>query len=173
MVKFNAVLKKFSNQGEKTGWTYIEISEKTAARLKTDNKKSFRVKGFLDNFPIQQVALMPMGHGSFIMAVNAGMRKGIGKRQGASISVQLEKDEATFQVNAELMACLEDDPQALAYFKSLSPSHQRYFSTWIDSAKTRETFAKRIAQTVTATARGMGYPEMIRALKTEKESYGK
>lgn len=173
MIKFTAILKKFADQGEKTGWTYLEVPENIAAKLKPGNKQSFRVKGLLDEFPIEQVALMPMGDGGFIMPFNAGMRKGTGKRQGASVKVQLAVDEAAFKINEELLACLEDEPSALDFFKSLTAGHQRYFSNWIDSAKTTETRAKRIAQTVNAASRGLGYPEMIRAQKAEKDKYGK
>jgi len=171
MIKFTAILKKLGEQGEKTGWTIIEVPSAIAEKIKPNTKKSYRVKGFLDNYPIEQVALVPMGEGDFIIAVNATMRKGIGKRQGASVKVQLEEDKAGYIMNADFMACMEDEPQAMAFFKTLPPGHQRYFSKWIDSAKTEETRAKRIAQTIDAMLKNMGYSEMIRALKAEKNKY--
>lgn len=171
MIKFTAILKKFGIQGEKTGWTYIEVPADLAGKLKPGTKKSFRVKGKLDDHPIEQVALMPLGDGNFFMPINASMRKGIGKRQGASLKVQLEADNAAFKLNDEFMACLEDEPKALAFFQSLAPGHQRYFSNWIDSAKTDGTRAKRIAQTINAMLRSMNFGEMIRALKAEKDKY--
>jgi uncharacterized protein YdeI (YjbR/CyaY-like superfamily) len=85
--------------------------------------------------------------------------------------VQLEADNAAFKLNDEFMACLEDEPEALAFFQSLAPGHQRYFSNWIDSAKTDGTRAKRIAQTINAMLRSMNFGEMIRALKAEKDKY--
>lgn len=172
MIKFSAILKKFADQGEKTGWTYIEIPANITGKLKPGNKKSFRVKGLLDAFPIEQVALMPMGDGGFIMPFNAAMRKGTGKRQGASVKVQLEADDTGFKLNDEFITCMEDEPQAMAFFKSLAPGHQRYFSNWIDSAKTEGTRAKRIAQTINAMLRSMNFGEMIRALKAEKDRLG-
>ncbi len=84
MIKFSTTILKFDKQGEKTGWTYIIIPAKIVQQLKPKNKKSFRVKGKLDDFEINKVALMPMGEGDFIMAINAAMRKGIGKRKGAT-----------------------------------------------------------------------------------------
>ncbi len=86
-----ATIHKFEKQGEKTGWTYIEVPADIAQKLKPGNKKSFRVKGKLDNYKITGVSLLPMGGGSFIMALNAGMRKGIGKRHGAMLKVQLDR----------------------------------------------------------------------------------
>lgn len=172
MIKFTAILKKYADQGEKTGWTYIDIPADIAGKLKPGNRQSFRVKGRLDEYPIEQVALMPIGEGDFIMPVNATMRKGIGKRQGASLKVQLEVDDAGLKLNEEFMACMEDEPKALAFFKSLAPGHQRYFSNWIDSAKTEGTRAKRIAQTINAMEKSMNFGEMIRAMKAEKDRSG-
>src|ERR1700722_19153986 len=118
MVKFTATLLKFDEQGEKTGWTFIEIPAELAQKLKPGNKKSFRVKGKLDGFSISLAALMPMGEGNFIMAVNAEKRKGIGKRKGAQVSVQLEEDNAPIPASADLIGCLEDEPKALNFFRS-------------------------------------------------------
>lgn len=162
MITFTTKLLQFAEQGEKTGWTYIEIPADLAQQLKPANKKSFRVKGKLDNHPIKSVALMPMGQGNFIMAINATMRKAIGKRKGAQVVVQLQVDNTAQKISAELLACLEDDPTAYAFFKTLAPSHQVYFSKWIESAKTEATKTKRLAQTVIGLGKKMDYGSMIR-----------
>ena len=168
MIKFKTTLLKFAEQGEKTGWTYIIIPEEIAQKLKPGNKKSFRVKGYLDKYSFTRVALMPMGDGDFIMAFNAEMRKGTGKRKGAEIQVQMEVDDSPMPQSAELMECLTDEPKALAFFKGLSKSHQNYFTKWIESAKTEPTKAKRIAQSINALAKGLHFGLMLRALKAEK-----
>ena len=49
MVSFEAIIKKFDKQGEKTGWTYIDIPEATAQQLMPGNKKAFRIKGNMDD----------------------------------------------------------------------------------------------------------------------------
>ena len=162
MIKFNTTIQRFAKQGEKTGWSYIEISAKQASQLKPGSKVSYRVKGKLDSYAIKQVALLPMGEGAFIIPFNADMRKGTGKKHGDKMTVQLEEDKAAFQMSADFMACLEDEPSAIKFFNSLPSSHQRYFSKWIDSAKTDTTKAKRIAMALHALARNMGYSEMIR-----------
>ncbi len=169
MTEFTATLKQFSEQGEKTGWTYFEIPADLAQQLKPGNKKSFRVKGTLDKHKIAGISLLPMGGGSFIMAVNASMRKAIGKKKGAMIRVRLQEDKNEFRFNEDFMQCLDDEPAASAFFKTLPGSHQRYFSKWIDSAKTVGTKAKRIAWAVTALARKQGYGEMLRSHKERGE----
>jgi hypothetical protein len=163
MIQFTGTLKQFEKQGEKTGWTYIEIPADIAQKLKPGNKRSFRVKGKLDAYKIAGIALLPMGGGSFIMAVNATMRKGIGKRKGAMVKIQLEEDKKGFQFNKDFMDCLADEPVAKEFFKTLAGSHQKYFSKWIDDAKTEPTKTKRIAWAVTALSKKQGYSEMIRS----------
>ncbi len=169
MIKFTAELKQFAEQGEKTGWTYIEIPVNIAQQIKPGNKKTFRVKGKLDMHPINQVALMPMGNGGFILAVNAEMRKGIKKRKGAIVQVQLQEDKEKLQPPTELLECLADEPQASRYFESLTYGHKNYFTKWITSAKTEETKTKRIAQAVNALSKQMDYGTMIRSLKEERK----
>lgn len=169
MLSFTATLQKFGEQGEKTGWTYIDVSSEQAHLLQPNTKKSFRVKGKLDGYAFEGVALVPMGEGNFIIAVNATMRQAIKKRKGDTIQVQLAFDEKGYQLNEDFVACLEDEPKAIAYFNALTKGHQNYFSKWIESAKTIETKTKRITMAVIALAKQMGYPEMIRANKVSSE----
>lgn len=162
MVTFTTSIKRFDKQGEKTGWSYIEIPADIAEQIKPGTKKSYRVKGKLDNFKITGIALLPMGGGSFIIPINADLRKGIGKRHGAMVKVQLQEDKEPFQLNKDFIDCLKDDPKASEHFYSLPGSHQRYYSKWIDSAKTEPTKEKRIAMAVSALAKKWDYGKMIR-----------
>jgi len=171
MLRFTATMHKFEKQGEKTGWTYIEVPADLAQKLKPGNKKEFKVKGKLDNHVINRISLLPMGGGIFIMPINAAMRKAIGKRHGAMLKVQLEADDSPFVFNADFMECLDDEPTAKKFFQTLPGSHQRYFSKWIDSAKTDPTKTKRIAQAVSALAKKMGFPEMMRSFKKDSMDY--
>lgn len=163
MIQFTAIIHKFEKQGEKTGWTYIEIPADIAQQLKPGNKKSFRVKGKLDNYKLAGVSLLPMGGGSFIMAINGAMRKGTGKKQGAMLKVQLEEDKKPYVLNAEFLECLQDEPLALKNFNAMPKSFQNYYSKWIESAKTEPTRTKRIATAVSTLAKGMNYAEMLRS----------
>jgi hypothetical protein len=168
MISFSTTLLRFDKKGEKTGWTFIEISAAQAKKLKPDTKVSFRVKGKLDSHLISQVALVPMGEGTFILAVNGKMRKAIGKKHGDKVKVTLEADESKIIMSHDMMACLKDEPAALAAFKKLPGSHQKYFSRWIESAKTANTKTKRIVMTVEALARKMDFGAMLRAERDKK-----
>ena len=169
MVQFTAIIKKFSEQGEKTGWTHIIIPVDIAQQLIPGNKKSFRVKGKLDDFPIAGIALMPMGGGDFVMPLNATIRKGIHKKAGAMITAKLEVDKKEIKPPAEFVECLKDEPVAHEHFFSLAKSHQLYFTRWINSAKTEPTKTKRIAQAVNALSKKFDFGTMIRSIKKEKD----
>lgn len=168
MIKFTAILEKFGKMGEKTGWTYINIRSDIANKIKPDTKKSFRVKGKLDDFAIKGVSLLPMGKGDFIMAINAQMRKRIKKINGEKITVQLEEDKEELKLSSDFLDCIKEDKETKAFFDSLPKSHQNYYSKWIDSTKTDATKAKRIAQSINGFKLKMGYPEMIRYYKNNK-----
>lgn len=165
MIKFKTAVEKFDKQGEKTGWTYIGVTAAQARRINPGVKVSYRVKGKLDHFSFEKTALLPMGEGRFIMPLNAKMRKAIGKRQGDSLSIEMELDKRQLQPSADFMKCLKEGPEEMKFFKTLSGSHQRYFSKWIDDAKTMQTKTKRIVMALTAFSRKQGFPEMMRENK--------
>lgn len=172
MLQFTTIIERFAQQGEKTGWTYIALNEKQVTQLKPGAKVSFRVKGKIDDHAIEKIALLPMGNGTFILALNAGMRKAIKKGKGDQLNVQLLLDEAPLLHDGDFLECLQDEPAAMETFYSLPKGHQNYFSKWIESAKTAPTKAKRIAMAVNALATGMGFPEMMRERKKVKQQLG-
>lgn len=161
-IAFSALLKQFAQQGEKTGWTYIGIPGKLAGKIQPGVKKSFRVKGSIDAHKIRQVSLLPMGDGSFIIPVNAEMRKATRKKKGDTVELVLEHDGSELKLSRDFLACLADEPTAVEYFNSLPKSHQQYYSKWIESAKTEPTKIKRIAVVINGLARHMDYGAMLR-----------
>ena len=169
MIGFNAIIKKFSSQGEKTGWTYIEVPTEIAQQLKPNNKKSFRVKGYLDNYYFEGKALLPMGEGNFIMALKTEVRKAIGKRKGAEVIIKMQADDKPVRLNNDLIKCLADEPEASSFFNSLTPGHQKYFSNWIESAKAESTKATRIAHTINSMILKEDFGMMLRRIKKERQ----
>ncbi|MFZ9954940.1 MAG: DUF1905 domain-containing protein [Flavobacteriales bacterium] len=163
MIQFSTEILKFGKMGEKSGWTYIVLTAEQAQILSPKNKKSFRVKGTLDDYKIKSVATMPMGDGEFILAINAEMRKGTGKKEGDQLKVKLEIDKDVYELDVDLVACLNEDKDASKAFYDLPRSHQNYYSKWIQTAKTSPTKAKRIAQTMEAMLAGMTFAEMLKS----------
>jgi hypothetical protein len=162
MIRFKTTIVRFGAQGEKTGWTYIVIPADVAEKLCPGNRRGFRTKGKLDSYEFSGKSLIPLGKGEFIFTIDAKIRKAIGKREGAMVKIEIAYDKTEYKLNPEFVECLEQEPDALQYFKTLPASHQRYFSKWIESAKTEDTKAKRIAQSINAFLRKQGFPEMLR-----------
>ena len=169
MVLFTAKIQQFASQGEKTGWTYIKIPAEIGQQLKPANKKSFRVKGKLDQYAIAGIALLPMGAGNFILPLNAAMRKGTHKKKGGMLKVQLAIDTKPLTAPPGFMECMEDEPNAKIFFEELKPSHRNYFIKWMGSVKSEAAVAKRIAQVVTALSQKLDFVAMVRNFKIERE----
>ncbi|HEX8548518.1 MAG TPA: YdeI/OmpD-associated family protein [Cytophagaceae bacterium] len=169
MIEFKETVKKFGIMGEKTGWTYIDIPLDLAEQLMPNTRKAFRVKGKIDDHSFSGVSLVPIGEGNYILAINATMRKAIKKQQGDKVLVKMELDLAEMTLSTDLLECLENDQEAKEYFFSLTKGHQRYFSNWIESAKTISTKTKRIAQSLNALSYHLSYSEMIRSNKKKTE----
>lgn len=168
MIEFNAVILQFAEQGEKTGWSYIDIPADIAQQMKPGNKKSFRVRGMLDALAVSGMALMPIGEGNFIMALKADIRKGLHKQAGAMLQVRLEEDiDFKIEIPDDLKECFDFEPEAFEFFNTLAKSHRDYFIKWIDSAKTSETRAKRIVNTVNAMLRKWSYNIMLREMRKD------
>jgi L-ascorbate metabolism protein UlaG (beta-lactamase superfamily) len=159
---FTAVIHRFGEMGEKTGWTYIIVPSDEAQKMHAADKKGFRVKGKLHDVAIAQVALMPMGEGDYVLPINASMRKQLKQSIGASIRMQLSKDESALTIDDDFQACLAEEPEAQKFFNTLAPSHQKYFSKWIAEAKTEATKTKRLAQAIEGLSQKMDYATMIR-----------
>ncbi|WP_316839929.1 YdeI/OmpD-associated family protein [Pedobacter gandavensis] len=170
MVTFKAEIERFSEMGEKTGWTYIFIPFAIANEIKADCRKSYRVKGRLDQLVVEGLALVPMGEGDFIIALNGPLREKLKKEKGAVLEVSLEED-LTFKIlmPEDLETCLSDEPQWLESFLKLPKSHQNYYINWLNSAKTEPTRTKRLVKIVTAMDKDWDFGTMMRDGKPRKE----
>lgn len=162
MVRFSARIGKFGQKGEKSGWTYVTVPAAVAEQLYPGCHRSFRVKGKLDQHPIRQTALLPMGDGDFILPLNASLRKALGKDSGASLELALEADRSEPAMHPGFAEALKADADARAFFSSQPPAHQRYYSKWIERAKTEATRTRRIVLAVAALGRHLNFAEMLR-----------
>ena len=128
----------------KYSWTYTIIPE-----IPQDEHAHFgwvKVRGSIDGFEFRKYHLMPSGKGNLILAVKAEVRKKIKKQAGDYVHVILYPDNEPLEVPAELLLCLEDDPEALQFFHSLSEDEQQNYVKWIYASKTDQTKVDRIAK---------------------------
>lgn len=62
-------------------------------------------------------------------------------------------------VPAFFKKALKENPRSAAGFKTLAPSYQREYINWLTTAKQPETRARRLAEALAATARGLRYSD--------------
>ncbi|HOZ86140.1 MAG TPA: DUF1905 domain-containing protein, partial [Bacteroidia bacterium] len=108
MFAFKEIIQKFSSKGEKTGWTFIDIPDDILAKLKRKDKKEFRIKGVIDDIKFERMATYPVGEGRYIIALNAELRKQLGKKEGAMVSLKIELDASEALQSQELIECLNE-----------------------------------------------------------------
>jgi hypothetical protein len=166
MVVFEAEVERFERMGEKTGWSFIFIPVEIANQIKPDCRKSYRVKGKLDNVEVKGLAFTPMGEGNFILALKASLRKELKKEEGAVLRLELEEDK-DFKIDmpADLELCLLEEKHCMENFIKLPKSHQNYYLNWLNTAKTEPTRTKRLTQIVIAMDKQMDFSEMMRSNK--------
>jgi Domain of unknown function (DUF1905)/Bacteriocin-protection, YdeI or OmpD-Associated len=165
---FKSIIRKYGAKAEKTGWTFIDIPIDVIAKLKLKNRREFRIKGVMDDVKFERLVCYPVKDGSFIIALNAELRKKLGKKDGATVMVKFELDKSEALKSNELIECLAEEAQAKKQFESLPQSHQNYFHRYIFSAKGEATKAGRIVNVINAMHKKQNFGEMIRGLKKEK-----
>lgn len=91
----------------------------------------------------------PMG-GRYLLPVSAEHRAGAGVAAGDRLEVDLELDTAPREVAvpADLASALAADPQAEAFFASLSNSQKSSYTLWVESSKKPETRERRVGEAV-------------------------
>lgn len=166
MIHFKAEIERFETMGEKTGWSYVFIPSALANEIKAGCKKSFRVKGKIDQLEVAGLATIPMGEGDFIIALKGELRKKLKKEAGASIELDLEEDkDFKIEMPEDLEICLSEEEHLIQNFLKQPKSHQNYFINWINQAKTEPTRTKRIVMTVKAMDKGQDFGAMMRESK--------
>jgi hypothetical protein len=150
LVNKKFVLEKYPGKG---GWTYARIPQ-----IVKDKNTPFgwvKVKGTIDGYEIRKYHLMPMGNGGLFLPVKADIRKKIKKEEGDTVHIILFPDKEPLDVPEEMLLCLQDEPQALKFFNSLTESERKFYIQWIYSAKKEETKVDRLGKTIDRLLRSL------------------
>jgi uncharacterized protein YdeI (YjbR/CyaY-like superfamily) len=85
-----------------------------------------------------------------MIPVSAAVRSAAGISAGDVVNVALTLDSTPREavVPEDLLAAFVSHPEAAAFFRTLSPSLQRFHVDNIESAKTPETRARRIDKSI-------------------------
>lgn len=150
LVNKKYLLEKFPGKG---GWTFARIPDITKSKKTPFGWK--KVKGSIDGYEINKYHLMPMGNGKLFLPVKGEIRKKIKKQAGDQVHVILFPDNDPFEIPEEILLCLQDEPEALRFFNSLSESERKFYIQWITSAKREETKVDRLAKTINRLLKGL------------------
>ena len=143
LVNQKYLLQKIPGKG---GWTYADLPQ-----VIPDSNAPFgwvKVKGTIDGIKIKKYHLMPYGNGKLFLPVKAEIRKKIKKEAGDYVHVILYPDNEPIEIPAEMLLCLQDEPEAFRFFNSLNESEKLNYLKWVYSVKTDETKVERIAKTI-------------------------
>lgn len=164
MIYLKVEIEKFETNGEKTGWSYVFLPQEIADQIKPNSRRGFRIRGFIDDLPVNGLSATPIKDNGFIIPLNKNLRKSLRKEEGAVVELRLEFD-ADFKIEMpeDLEICLAQEDGLLEHFLSLVKSHQNYFITWLNTAKTEPTRTKRLIMIVDAMAKKYDFGLMIRS----------
>lgn len=136
---------------EKYAWTFAEIPEIPMP------KKAFgmmKVKGRIDNYEFSDTHLMPMGNGHVGLAVKSAIRKKLKKQAGDMVHITLYEDNTPLIIPQDLLICMKEEDGLIEKFEKYTPGQKKAFVDWINSAKTEQTQAERIAKTIVKVQNG-------------------
>ncbi|WP_169732317.1 YdeI/OmpD-associated family protein [Cohnella thermotolerans] len=134
-------------------WVYVNVPFDAAAAF--GGKGQLRVRGTVNGATFRS-SLLPHGDGTHYLVVGSVLRAAAGAEVGDVVRVALEADteERTVDVPEDLLAALEERPEALDFFTGLAYSYRKEYVNWIESAKREQTRRSRIAQAVERLAEG-------------------
>lgn len=137
--------------GDKCAWTFAEIPE---IPMPKTSFGMLKVKGKIDDYEFSNTHLMPMGNGHVGLAIKAAIRKKIKKQAGDTVHITLYEDKTPLIIPEELLLCMEDEDGVVEKFENYSHGQKKAFIDWINSAKTEQTQAERIAKTIMMVQNG-------------------
>lgn len=108
-------------------------------------RKAVRVKATFDG-KMYRMSLLPHGNGTHWLHIKKEIRDAIGKTEGDSVNICIEKDEKLPEIKVPeyLQWLLEDDPKMIKAFKKIPYSTKKFWMEYIDEPKTDDGKVKRI-----------------------------
>jgi len=134
-------------------WTYLNLPKQVSETFGT--KGQVKVKGTVNGHPFRST-VMPHGDGTHYLVVGKDIRHQIHATQGDTVSVTVELDFASRQVEVpdDLEQALSMNAPAQEAFDKLAYSHKKEYVNWIMSAKHENTRQRRIEKTLEMLSQG-------------------
>ncbi|MGO4373251.1 YdeI/OmpD-associated family protein [Paenibacillus sp. MCAF20] len=132
--------------------TGIEVPEHVVEGLSAGKKPAVKVT--IGDYSYRST-IASMG-GKYMLPLSAEHRAGAGAQAGDTVDVEIEMDTEPREVTlpADFSEELDRNPNARAFFETLSYSNKRRFLLNIEGAKTPETRARRLEKSIAALNEG-------------------
>jgi hypothetical protein len=124
-------------------WVYAAFPFDSIAAFKT--RRAVSVKAEFEG-QLYFMSLLPNGRGGHWLHVRKEIRTAIGKEEGDTISISVEKDNSpkTVDIPEYLQWLLEDDPILTKYFEKLPYSAKKFWIIHIEEPKNDDIKVARI-----------------------------
>lgn len=148
--QFTATVERPPGKG---AWYFIEFPHDVKELFGT--RGAVRVKGTIDRLEIDR-ALMPTKSGFHVIALSKEMRKALKVHEGDKVQVHIWRNEEPddLELPEELVQTMELIPELEAAWASISIGRRRGICHWINSGRTVETRAKRVAEVLKRSEEG-------------------
>lgn len=148
---------KIQKMQMKGGWSYVMLPP---VHTKTGLPFGwFIVRGFIDDYEINQFKLWPTADNQLFLPIKAQIRKKIRKEEGDSVFVVLYEDDTDVKIPDEFLLCLEESPAAFTHFKLMSPTNQKQYIDYIYSTKSIDARVHRMTKAIQKIELGLKYHE--------------
>ena len=108
-------------------------------------RKAIRVKATFDG-KTYRMNLLPHGNGTHWLHIRKEIREAIGKNEGDSVTICIEKDKnlPAVEIPEHLHWLLENEPEMMKAFLKLPMSAKKYWIEFMEDPKSEEIKVKRI-----------------------------
>lgn len=109
-------------------------------------KGQVKVKVLFDNKINYRGSLSKMGFNCHVIGITKEIRQQLNKSFGDTVDIKIERDLEVREVNIpkDALDLLNNNPNAKAYFETLSFTNRKEYIVWIESAKKEETRKNRL-----------------------------
>ncbi len=141
MFEFAATLLESTN---KLWWAHFVVPPHVVAALSEPGKARRVVCTLNDGAVEYQCALMPVGDDTYVITVNAAIRKKLGLKMGSTLHAALRKDDSEYglPMPEELAELMRQDAEAHRLLHALTPGKLRTLLHIINQQKSED---KRLA----------------------------
>lgn len=108
-------------------------------------RKAVRVKATFEG-KMYRMSLLPHGNGTHWLHLRKEIRDAIGKQEGDTVSIVVEKDETPPKIHIPeyLEWLLENEPEMQKAFKKMSYSARKFWIGFIEEPKSYDAKVKRV-----------------------------